>query len=182
MPDTITLLTLAFGFIGLILLLAAVLSLRRARLMQFAGRFSLAAVLFALSFSCVVLTVATRGYRAFTHEELAAVVDIQPVAPQRFRANLRLPDGQTTSYVIAGDEFYIDAHILKWKPIANFLGLHTAYTLDRIGGRYRTLQDEQAAPRTVYGIGPKRVIDMFDLHDAGPAARCGVRVSDFYHR
>lgn len=163
MPDTLTILTFLFGLLGLALLVGAVVSLRRANLFRFANRFTLATALFALSAGFAILTISTQGYRAFTHEDVAAVVDIQPLGPQRFRASLHLPDGQVSSYVIAGDEFYIDAHILKWKPIANLLGLHTAYALDRIGGRYRTLEDERHAPRTVYRVGTKHFMDLFDL-------------------
>ena len=64
---------------------------------------------------------------------------------------------------LAGDEIYVDAHILKWKPIANLLGLHTAYELDRIAGRYHSLKDEQVSPRTVHSLGTDKPIDLFNL-------------------
>ena len=163
MPHTITILTYGFGLFGLAFLVAAIMSLRNVRLMQFTGRLAVSISLLAMSSAFAVLTIATQGYRALTHEDTAAIVELQPLGPKRFRARLQLPNGHTTSYVIAGDQLYIDAHILKWKPIANFLGLHTAYSLDRIGGRYRTLEDEQHDPRTVYGIGRNRLLDMFNL-------------------
>src|SRR5256884_7367049 len=48
----------------------------------------------------------------------------------------RSPDRRLAMYDFAGDAFYVDAHILKWHPLASALGLHTAYTLDRVAGRY----------------------------------------------
>ena len=57
----------------------------------------------------------------------------------------------------------VDAHILKWRPVVNLLGLHTAYELDRIAGRYRALGDEQTHARTVFSIARKKPIDVFDL-------------------
>jgi len=50
------------------------------------------------------------------------------------------------TYELAGDEIYVDAHILKWKPMANMLGLHTAYELDRVAGRYDDIA--WSGPRT----------------------------------
>src|SRR2546425_3527442 len=107
--------------------------------------------------------VSIRGYRALTHEEVAATVRTVPIGTQRFRASLTYPDGQEETFDIRGDAIYVDAHILKWRPIVNLLGLHTAYELDRIAGRYRALGDEQTHARTVYSIARAKPIDMFDL-------------------
>ncbi len=57
----------------------------------------------------------------------------------------------------------MDAHILKWKPLANFLGLHTAYELDRVSGRYVELEDEKTLPRTVFSLAAEKPWDMFNL-------------------
>src|SRR5207245_9850808 len=56
-----------------------------------------------------------------------------------------------------------DAHILKWKPLANLHGLHTAYELDRIAGRYRAIEQERSAVRTVQSLGRERPVDLFGL-------------------
>ena len=67
------------------------------------------------------------------------------------------------TYEVAGDEIYLDAHILKWKSWANLLGLHTAYELDRVGGRYTSIGDERDKPRTIYSLTPSRPLDVFSL-------------------
>ena len=104
-----------------------------------------------------------QGYRAFTREDLAARISVQPVAPQRFAALVKFPDGKVAHLDLAGDEIYVDARILKWKPMANLVGLHTAYELDRIAGRYRALEDERNKPRTVHELGRTKAVDLFDL-------------------
>jgi hypothetical protein len=88
---------------------------------------------------------------------------VRPSGTQRFAATLRYPDGREVGFDVAGDEIYVDAHILKWKPIANVLGLHTSYELGRIAGRYRDLEQERSAPRTVYSLAPARPVNLFDL-------------------
>lgn len=43
------------------------------------------------------------------------------------------------------------------------VGLHTAWELDRIGGRYRDIEQEKAAPRTLHSLAPARLVDLFGL-------------------
>jgi hypothetical protein len=74
-----------------------------------------------------------------------------------------LADSTLRMYDLAGDEIYVDAHILKWRPLANLLGLHTAYELDRIAGRYHNVTDEQTRERTVYSLARDKPFNTFDL-------------------
>lgn len=161
--STTTLVALFFAVIAVAFLIAAIAALRRRRIVRSSVRLLLSLALFAFAGFFGALTVGTQGYRALTREEVAAVVETEPLGAQRFRVRVRLPDGRVAAYTLAGDELYVDAHILKWKPIANILGLHTAYELDRVGGRYQQLNDEQNAPRTIYGLSEKKPIDMFNL-------------------
>ena len=123
------------------------------------------AVLLVLAVGLLVGTVALglQGYHALTREELAARISVSPVAPQRFAATLRFADGKVTRFELAGDEIYVDAHVLKWKPVANILGLHTAYELDRISGRYRDIEHERTRDRSLHSLAPERKVDLFEL-------------------
>src|SRR5947207_10219816 len=122
-----------------------------------------ALLLLALAALAATVTVGLQGYRALTYEEVAATVRTEPVAPQRFRATIVLPDRRLAMYELAGDAFYVDAHILKWHPAANLLGLHTAYELDRVGGRYNAIADERTKPHTMYTLARARWLDLFSL-------------------
>jgi hypothetical protein len=157
--------------VALLLCTALALLLLRAALGAWRGRQRLgalvavltAALCLALAALCGTISVGIRGYRALTHEVVAATIKTDPLSPQRFRATVTLADGKLHMFDLAGDAVYVDAHILKWRPIVNLLGLHTAYELDRIAGRYRALGDEQTRERTVYSIARAKPIDMFDL-------------------
>ena len=81
----------------------------------------------------------------------------------RFTARFRFPDDREAHFTLAGDEIYVDAHILKWKPVASLFGLHTAYELDRVAGRYVNLAQEQAGPRTVYSLADGTPVNIFGL-------------------
>ncbi len=122
-----------------------------------------AALCLALAALCGTISVGVRGYRALTQEVLAATIQTEPLAARHFRATVTLADGSLHMFDLAGDAVYVDAHILKWRPALNLLGLHTAYELDRIAGRYRSLGDEQTRERTVYSIARAKPIDVFDL-------------------
>jgi hypothetical protein len=153
----------AFAFVGLLLMLGSVVALLRLRPFRFVWRALAGAVAFAIGVLAALVAVGTAGYRALTHEATAATVRVEPLGPQRFRATVRLANGREATHELAGDEFYIDAHILKWKPAANLVGLHTAYELDRIAGRYRSVADERSAQRTVVALGADKPVDFFDL-------------------
>jgi hypothetical protein len=120
-------------------------------------------LLVTLAALLATITVGIRGYRALTFEEVAATVKTQPIAPQRFRATIVLPDKRLAMYELAGDAFYVDAHIVKWPAWANLLGLHTAYELDRVAGRYNDVADERRQPHTVYSIARNKPVDVFFL-------------------
>jgi hypothetical protein len=121
------------------------------------------ALLLCLAALAATISAGIRGYRALTYEQVAATVKTEPVGVQRFRATIVLPDQRLAMYELAGDAFYVDAHILKWHPWANLVGLHTAYELDRVAGRYNSVTDERARPHTVYALAPDRLVDVFFL-------------------
>jgi hypothetical protein len=121
------------------------------------------AVLLTVSTLFAVITVGVRGYRAFTAEQVAATIKTEPLGPHHFRATVTLPDSSLHMFDLAGDAVYVDAHVLKWRPLGTLLGLQTAYELDRIAGRYQTLGDERTRARTVYSLAHKKPFDAFDL-------------------
>jgi hypothetical protein len=152
-----------FGVLGTVLLLLALNAFIRLRLASFALRTLIGLVLLALAGIAGALAVGVHGYRALTYEAVAARITVTPTGKQRFNATIRYPEGREAVYAIAGDEIYVDAHILKWTPWANWLGLHTAYELDRVAGRYHAVKDEQAAERTVHALSRDRTVDLYSL-------------------
>ena len=153
----------AFGILGAILVIAGLVALVRWRPLRFLVRTLLGLLLLSLGALSGAVALGTHGYRALTHEEVAARISVRPAGPQKFAATVRYPDGRERVFDLAGDEIYVDAHILKWKPIANLIGLHTAYELDRVAGRYQAIEHERSAPRTVYLLHEERPVELFWL-------------------
>lgn len=163
MPSPLTLVALFFAVSGFLFLITGFFALRRGRVLKLLVTVTFAALLLAVAVLLGTISVATRGYQALTQEEVAAVIRTEPTAPRRFNAHFKFPDGREAVFNLAGDELYVDAHVLKWKTIANFFGLHTAFELDRVAGRYRQLDEEQKGPRTIFPLSTPKTVDIFDL-------------------
>ena len=156
-------LAMLFAFLGLIFLIITVVGGKKRKLFAPATSFVAALLMLSLSVLFGTISIAIQGYHALTREELAATVKVEPVGEQQFNARFLMPDGSVETFSLAGDQLYVDAHILKWKPLANIFGLHTSYELDRVAGRYASLNDETTKVHTVYSLSRDKPLDMFNL-------------------
>lgn len=152
-----------FGAFGTIFVIAGLVALFRLRPLSFLLRTLAGLLLVSLGALSGAVAFGIQGYQALTKEEVAARISVRPTGPQRFSATVRQQNGRSAAFDLAGDEIYVDAHILKWKPIANLIGLHTAFELDRVGGRYQAIEQERAAPRTIYLLREARPVELFQL-------------------
>ncbi len=149
--------------LGAFLVFAGLIALFGLHPLRFISRTLLGLLLISLGVLEGTITVGIQGYRSLAREELAARIAVRPTGPKRFTATLRFPDGREAGYTLSGDEIYVDARILKWHALANLLGLNTAYELDRVGGRFRAIEQERSASRTLYALGREKPLDVFEL-------------------
>jgi hypothetical protein len=154
---------LAFDLLAVIFIIAAGSAWRNRRRVRAGVGLLAAALCLSIGILCGAITVGIRGYRALTAEVVAATIKTEPLGPQRFRATVTLPDNSLHMFDLAGDAVYVDAHVLKWRPIGNLLGLNTVYELDRISGRYQRLSDEQNRERTVFSLAANKPFNAYDL-------------------
>lgn len=163
MLNPIVIITIVLAVLSSVFFIAGIVALRKKRFFGVITNLTMVMLLLSLAGFFGMIAVTTQGYRALTHEEVVAFVKVESTGPQRFNAHFKLTDGREETFNLAGDELYVDAHILKWKPIANILGLHTAYELDRVAGRYSKIDDEKTSPRTIFSISQDKPVDMFNL-------------------
>jgi hypothetical protein len=149
--------------LSVVLLVLAVRAFRGRRWAGSMGSAGTGALFLSLAALAAVLGVSTQGYRALTLEAVAATVTTVPTGAGQFQAFVVLPDGRDTTLHVMGDQLLVDAHILKWHPLANILGVHTQYELDRLGGRYVEIEDERSAPRSVHSLKSDKPVDLFHL-------------------
>ena len=142
----------AVGLIGLLLLVLGLRRLRNAR--PFTGSVQgLAGVaLMAAATAVYFIALNLYGYQRFTHETLVAELNFKQSAPQHFRALFTPEDGTSRVFELTGDEWQLDARVLKLTGFATLIGLDGAYRLDRLSGRYRDLNHERNMARTIHSL------------------------------
>ena len=122
-----------------------------------------------------MLAASLHTYTRLTHEEEAARVVIRALGPQDYELLLvRTHGGPTERYELRGDEWQIDARVMKWGPMGNLIGLDTVYRFERLSGRYADHDQERKGPRTVHALSPEGALDFWQLvkkyHDYLPLA------------
>jgi hypothetical protein len=151
------------ALVGLIFLLQARRRFRRRRLGSCALHGLSSLVFFLVAACAALLGFDFLSYERLTREQPALEVQFTRVAEQQFDVALTYPSGVTERYALRGDDWQIDARVLKWHGAASVLGFDTAYRLERIGGRYADVNRERDAARTVYALNPPRGVDVWTL-------------------
>ena len=164
--DAIALIVAIFG--GLFLILACQ-RLLRARFLAAGGSALMGLLLLACASLFFVVSLNLHTYARLTYERPVAEIVFETRGPQRYRATLtEIPGGEMQVFVLAGDEWQLDARVLKWKGWANLLGLDAEYRLERVGGRYRDIEQERHDQRTVYGLAENPGVDLWELSTQYP--------------
>jgi len=76
--------------------------------------------------------------------------------------------------VLRGDEWQMDARVINWKPPATLLGLDPIYQLDRLSGRYSSIDDEMSEERTVHALSEEMQLDVWRVARKFPILMPGV--------
>ena len=109
----------------------------------------------ALSIFCGLAALDLRKYRQVLKDEPIATISFTLLEPDTFRATLVMQDFQTTyDYELKGDQWQVDAKLLRWKGRIEEIGGKPGYRLDRISGRYLSLEDERTEGRTEFEVIP----------------------------
>ena len=165
MFDIVIIVSIVFAILSVIFFVIFYAELRNRKLIRGTFNLLLAILMLVTAILFGVISIATNGYSALTMEQEAATVELRSIGKQVFVAKFTFPDESTSEFMLKGDEFYVDAHIIKWRPIVNFLGLHTAYELDRVAGRYYNVNDETTKERTAYSLSQTKYINIFDIRN-----------------
>jgi hypothetical protein len=163
-PETILVAIAATG--GVIALLLAVAAVRRMRAWEFRrGSVYLlgAAVVAALGVGGAMLAASLHTYARLTHEQEAARAVLRALGPQRYELLLVRADEPAQRFELRGDEWQIDARVLKWRGMGALLGFDTVYRFERLSGRYADNDLERKSPRSVHSLSPQGAVDFWQL-------------------
>lgn len=104
------------------------------------------------------------SYDRLTHEQAVATLKFSQIEKQQFELEIAYKNtNKTDIFLLRGDEWQIDARLIKWHGWAQLLGLDAQYRLERISGRYADINEELTKQRTVYALSEKDEIDYWAL-------------------
>lgn len=114
---------------------------------------------FGLVLLILAIVVGLLAWDVFSYEELlgetpVATISFEELEDQHYMATVVYASGVETKFDLKGDQWQLDARIFKWSPSLARFGLKPGYRLDRLSGRYYSLEKERHAERTVYNLNP----------------------------
>ena len=151
------------SILGLILILLSVARLYQRRMIS-AGLHGIPGLILMLcSLLLFSVSVNLYTYQRLTYEQDIAELTFYKLGTQYFKVFLKLSNDNNKEYYLHGDEWQLDARVLKWHGIANLYGLDANYRFERISGRYREIQQERFRPRTVFSLSDSAGLDLWSL-------------------
>lgn len=143
---------------GLIILIGIYVAYRALRLLLrgswiggwLRGMFGLTLLLLATA--VILLAYDIFRYKQIMLEQVVATIDFKKIGEQHYEALLVDSKGTEQRFTLHGDQWQLDARLVKLKGYLSTFGVRPGYRLERIGGRYYDLQQEHSATRTVYAL------------------------------
>src|SRR3990170_2194066 len=93
----------------------------------------------------------------------AARAVLRALGPQRYELLLVREGEPSQRFELRGDEWQIDARVLKWRGLGSLLGFDTVYRFERLSGRYADNDLERKAARSVHALSPQGTVDFWQL-------------------
>ena len=146
--------TLASGFLALYFLLRTFHCLRHRKIVRAGGAGLSCCASGALCAAAAVLALSLYGYGRLVDEQTISRIEFRQIGSGEYEARLMIDGERDRLFVLRGDEWQMDAKIITWEPPMTILGLDPLYQLDRLSGRYASVDDELTAVRTVHSLAP----------------------------
>ena len=164
LPLAVNLIAALMVFSGLFLAVISISRLRQKRLLPAGIYCSFSSVLLMLAIILITLSMNLYTYQRISHEQDVAEIIFKQSGPQLYSATIHYEnEGQSIEHIIRGDEWQLDARIIKWKPPVYLAGLDSLYRLERISGRYRDVEEEKTGKRTVYSLSENQGLDIWSI-------------------
>lgn len=162
------------ALIALLYLGKTVGHLRRRHLLRAGGSATACAVTGAIGTAGILLFMSYLGYEQLTDEQLVGVIEFSQSAQQEYTSRLMIDGEIDRMLTLRGDEWQLDARIVTMTPPATMLGFEPVYQLERLSGRYASLDSERTQPRSVHGLAEERPLDLWSMARNFPKLLPGV--------
>lgn len=123
---------------------------------------------FAMSLMAVAFTACLALFDVLSYQQLMAEVPIATVSvfekhDQHYDLTLATTDGVEQRFEILGDQWQLDVRLLTWVGPLAVLGNKPLYRLDRISGRYVSLEQARNAQQSLYDLNPSSGVDLWQV-------------------
>jgi len=152
------------ALVGLLLVFSGIRRLWQRRIVTgtLAGTGGLCLISLSAAFMLLALNIHT--YQRLTYEKPIINLAFKQLGPQKYTVTLEyIEKNRSEEFVLNGDEWQLDARILRWEPALQILGFNTFYRLERLNGRYSSINQELSQPRTVYSLAEEQGLDIWSL-------------------
>lgn len=110
--------------------------------------------------TCIATTVGVgfialdlNSYKKLLEEQPLATLTFNRITDQKFSVEVNMVlEASKEMYELEGDQWQMDARIVRWKDFVTTLGGKPGFRLDRLSGRYYSLEDERRKKRSVYEL------------------------------
>ncbi|HYG44181.1 MAG TPA: hypothetical protein VEA17_14780 [Bordetella sp.] len=126
-------------------------------------------LLIALAGVSAMLALTLVQFLRLTTDVPVASVQIHEQAPGQFLLTAQAPLGAAPRiYPLSGDQWQIDAKVVRWRLPALLAGVPPLYAFERIAGRYSDVARERSEPRSVHALTDWPVPDLAALKRVFP--------------
>ncbi|MFC6685012.1 multidrug transporter [Marinobacter koreensis] len=138
--------------IGAVLVIASLIFFLRPRWLL--GWLKGMAVFGALVLGIYTLSIAVSltGYQSLEGMQTVASISTTRQGEQLWRVTVERKNEAPITEAVHGDQWQMDARILRFSGPIRWLGIAPGYRLERLSGRYTSLEQERTEPRTVIGL------------------------------
>lgn len=110
-------------------------------------------LLLGLSVALVLVSLDLQSYKKIMNDQPIMTMSFEKVKKQHYKVKVSyVADLEDEEYDLFGDQWQVDARIMQLRGMFEMFGAKPGYRLDRLAGRYYSLEDEHRKPRSVYQL------------------------------
>lgn len=158
-----------------LLILLAVICLGGAAILFFRARWFLqwlrgtvGFLLAGTSLYLVFIAASLFGYQQARSDVPLAIVSFEKAADQSWNVTLAEANGDRRVFGLQGDLWQLDVRLLRYRGIAGVFGTQPSFRLERLSGRYLSLEDAATKEHTEFDLLPKPFLG-FDIWERADA-------------
>ncbi|MFO7528861.1 MAG: multidrug transporter [Marinobacter sp.] len=155
--------TIVLAVVGAVLVIASLLFFLRPRWLLGWLKGMAVFSLLVIGIYTLVIAVNLMGYQSLEGMKTVATVSTQRQGDQLWVVTLKTGEEAPVIRSVRGDQWQLDARIIRFAGPIRWLGIAPGYRMERLSGRYTSLENEQSMPRTVIGLSEQKWPDLWEL-------------------